>query len=143
MSQASRDTSLDYPQHITWELWKFTLLRVDPLGGQFYVDMLVIPEQNAISDYWKTTDEAEIGEFCALNPSLQLLGTVHTHPGFTARPSSVDLHQQFDIQLQQPSAIGIIVAPERRESPSYTITPYSMSKLRECATVGETVNGGC
>ena len=105
------------------------------VGGQFYVNTLVIPKQNARSDYWKTRDEAEIGEFCELNPTLQLLGTVHTHPGFTARPSSVDLHQQFDIQLQQPSAIGIIVAPERNESPSYTITPYGMSQLRECATV--------
>ena len=112
------------------------------MGGQFIVYRLVIPKQNARSDYWKTTDEAEIGEFCALNPTLQLLGTVHTHPGFTARPSSVDLHQQFDIQLQQPSAIGIFVAPERNESPSYTITPFGMSQLRECATVGETANGG-
>ena len=87
------------------------------------------------------TYEAEIGQFSATNPSFTLLGTIHTHQGFTARPSSVHLHQQFDIQLEQPSAIGIIVAPERNEIPSYTITPYGMSQLRDCA-VGETVDGG-
>ena len=111
------------------------------VDGQYIVDMLVIPKQIGRSDYWKTTHEAEIGQFSATNPTFTLLGTIHTHPGFTARPSSVDLHQQFDIQLQQPSAIGIIVAPERNESPSYTITPYGMSQLRECA-VGEIVDGG-
>ena len=73
------------------------------------------------------TYEAEIGQFSVTNPSFTLLGTIHTHQGFTARPSSVHLHQQFDIQLEQPSAIGIIVAPERNEIPSYTITPYGMS----------------
>ena len=112
------------------------------VDGQYIVDRLVIPKQIGRSDYWKTTHEAEIGEFCETNPSFNLIGTIHTHPGFTARPSSVDLHQQFDIQLQQPSAIGIIVAPERNESPSYTITPYGMTQLRECAAVGETVDGG-
>ena len=87
------------------------------------------------------TYEAEIGQFSATNPSFTLLGTIHTHQGFTARPSSVHLHQQSDIPLEQPSAIGIIVAPEINEIPSYTITPYGMRQLRYCA-VGETVDGG-
>ena len=96
------------------------------------VDKLLIPEQTGRADSWTATDEAEIGTYHALNPWVKLVGTIHTHPGFTTRPSSVDLHQQFEIQCEQPAAIGIIVAPERNESPSYTITPFGMTELREC-----------
>ena len=51
------------------------------------------------------------------HPNLKLFGTIHTHPGFSSKPSSVDLHQQHEIQQEQPGAIGIIVAPERNENP--------------------------
>ena len=44
------------------------------VDGQYIVDRLVIPKQVGRSDYWKTTHEAEIGQFSATNPSFTLLG---------------------------------------------------------------------
>ena len=48
--------------------------------------------------FWKTTDEAQLGTFSADNPALTLVGTIHTRPGFDSTPSSVDLHQAYDLQ---------------------------------------------
>ena len=117
------------------------LLFGELINNKYVVDVLVIPKQIGGPDYWKTADEAELGKFSADNPRLTMLGTIHTHPGFDARPSSVDLHQQYDIQLQQPSAISVIVAPERNQSPFYTITPFGMTALRDC-TADRTVDNG-
>ena len=58
----------------------------------FLVNVLVLPKQVGGSDFWKTTDEAQLGTFSADNPGLTLVGTIHTHPGFDSTPSSVDLH---------------------------------------------------
>ena len=110
-------------------------------NNQYVVDVLVIPKQVGGPDNWKTTDEVQLGNFSADNPRLILCGTIHTHPGFDARPSSVDLHQQYDLQVQQPSAIAVIIAPERDQSPFYTITPFGMSALRDC-TADRTENNG-
>ena len=104
--------------------------------GRLIVDKLVIPKQEARSDFWKTSDEAEIGEFSEANPNLVMYGTIHTHPGFTAKPSSVDLHQHHEIQREQASAIAIIVAPERNESPIYTISRFGMGELGKCKEKG-------
>ena len=65
-----------------------------------------------------------------------MIGTIHTHPGFSATPSSVDLHQMFEIQQDQQSAIGIIVAPERNEAPVYSITNVGMASLAKCDNRG-------
>jgi hypothetical protein len=51
------------------------------------------------------------------------------------------LHQAYDLQVQQPSAIAVIVAPERNQSPFYTITPFGMNVLRDC-TADRTVDNG-
>ena len=109
--------------------------------GDFLVNVLVLPKQAGGADFWKTTDEAQLGKFSADNPALTLVGTIHTHPGFDSTPSSVDLHQQYDLQVQQPSAIAVIVAPERNQSPFYTITTYGMNVLRDC-TADRTIDNG-
>ena len=107
----------------------------------FLVNVLVLPKQVGGSDFWKTTDEAQLGTFSADNPGLTLVGTIHTHPGFDSTPSSVDLHQQYELQAQQPSSIAVIVAPERNQSPFYTITPCGMTVLRDC-TADRTIDNG-
>ena len=110
--------------------------------GDFLVNVLVLPKQAGGADFWKTTDEAQLGKFSADNPALTLVGTIHTHPGFDSTPpSSVDLHQQYDLQVQQPSAIAVIVAPERNQSPFYTITTYGLNVLRDC-TADRTIDNG-
>ena len=40
----------------------------------------------------------------------QVCGWIHTHPGYDTHPSSVDLHQQYQLQNLRFSSIGIIVA---------------------------------
>ena len=66
--------------------------------ADFLVNVLVLPKQVGGPDFWKTTDEAQLGTFSADNPALTLVGTIHTRPGFDSTPSSVDLHQAYDLQ---------------------------------------------
>ena len=42
----------------------------------------------------------------------------------------------FEIQQDQQSAIGIIVAPERNEAPVYSITNVGMASLAKCDNRG-------
>ena len=53
---------------------------------------MLIPKQNGYPDYFETTDEYDIHNFCNSDPEMVLLGIIHTHPGFDAFLSSVDLH---------------------------------------------------
>ena len=117
------------------------LLFAELVNQEYIVNVLLIPKQEGVSDKWMTVDETEVGVFSEQNPNLHMMGTIHTHPGFDARPSSVDLHQHFKIQKDQQSSIAIIVAPERNQSPFYTITPFGMTELANC-TADPTLNNG-
>ena len=105
------------------------LLFAELVNQEYIVNVLLIPKQEGVADKWETVDETEVGVFSEQNTNLHMMGTIHTHPGFDARPSSVDLHQHFKIQKDQQSSIAIIVAPERNQSPFYTITPFGMTEL--------------
>ena len=93
---------------------------------------MLVPKQQGRSDYWSASNNAEVTAFHLQNPNLVWIGTIHTHPGFTATPSSIDLHQMFEIQRDQQSSIGIIVATERNEAPIYSITDVGMASLARC-----------
>ena len=102
----------------------------------YVVDKLVIPKQVGRDDYWNTTDETEIATFQLYNPSLILLRTIHTHPRWNSIPSSVDLHQQFDIQKDNKSAIGIILGAEEIDCPIISILQEGMEVLGACGQRG-------
>ena len=116
------------------------------LGGvledsvRFKVTKLIIPKQNCRSDYWEALCETEIQEFFTRN-DLLLLGCIHTHPPpWTSFLSSVDLHQLFDFQKDNPSAISIVVAPDHMPSHvpgyAYSLTDLGLTVLADCRRVG-------
>ena len=77
-------------------------------SSHFEITNLVIPKQIGRSDYWEAVDEAEIQEYFSSN-QLLLLGCIHTHPPpWTSFLSSVDLHQLFDFQKDNPSSVSIV-----------------------------------
>ena len=83
---------------------------------RFKITTLIIPKQKGISDYWEALDPVEIQAFFTTN-QLLLLGSIHTHPPpWTSYLSSVDLHQLFDFQKDNPSAVSIVVAPAHMPS---------------------------
>ena len=91
---------------------------------RFKVTTLVIPKQNGRSDYWEAIDEANIQSYFSKN-ELLLLGVIHTHPPpWTSFLSSVDLHQLFNFQKDNPSAVSIVIAPDHMPSdvPAYGYT---------------------
>ena len=63
---------------------------------------------------------------------LILLGFIHTHPTFSAFLSSIDLHMQYLIQKDLPSAIAIVVSPKDGTQPIFRITPEGMNVLKQC-----------
>ena len=54
-------------------------------GDTITIDKLLIPKQEGRGDFWKASDEAEIGSFSEAHPNLKLFGTIHTHPGFSSK----------------------------------------------------------
>ena len=77
------------------------------------------------------TDETKLGNLSVENPDLTQVRTIHTHSGFDSKPSSGDLHQQYDLQVEHPSDIAVIVA-QSDQSPLNTIEPFGMKALRDC-----------
>ena len=105
---------------------------------------MLIPKQEGGSDRWRTTDEHEVVQFKEANPSLHFVGTIHTHPWHhphTPVPSSVDLHQHHKIQVDQPSAIAIIVEPGNLQKTFHMITEFGMTDLASC-TADQNENDG-
>ena len=107
---------------------------------RFKVTTLVIPKQNGQSDYWEAEDEAGIQAFF-FNKELLLLGCIHTHPPpWTAFLSSIDLHQLFDFQKDNPSAVSVVVAPAHMPThvPAYafSLTDLGLTVLADCKRTG-------
>jgi proteasome lid subunit RPN8/RPN11 len=116
------------------------------LGGvledscRFKVTTLLIPKQTGRSDCWEAVDEARIQTYFE-NQGLLLLGCIHTHPPpWTSFLSSVDLHQLFDFQKENPSAISIVIAPAHMpdEVPAlgYSLTDLGLTVLADCRKRG-------
>ncbi|KAF3942133.1 hypothetical protein ABW19_dt0206300 [Dactylella cylindrospora] len=77
----------------------------------FFVNRLVIPEQEATSDTCGMTDEAGLFNYVE-NEDLMVLGWIHTHPTQTCFMSSVDLHTHCPYQMMLPESIAIVCAPQ-------------------------------
>ena len=92
------------------------------LEDKYIIDTLLIPKQNGYTDYFETTNEYEIQNFCNSDPDLLLLGIIHTHPGFDALLSSVDLHMLHRYTRENPSVISIVLAPEKNYFPAFYLT---------------------
>ena len=106
----------------------------------FKVTTLVIPRQNGRSDYWEAIDEVAIQTYFT-NHDLILLGCIHTHPPpWTSFLSSVDLHQLFDFQKENPSSISIVVAPAHMPTDvpafGYSLTDMGLTVLSDCRKKG-------
>lgn len=106
----------------------------------FKVTTLVIPKQNGRSDYWEAINEAEIQTYFS-NNGLLLLGCIHTHPPpWTSFLSSVDLHQLFDFQKDNPSAVSIVIAPAHMPTNipayGYSLTDMGLTVLADCRKKG-------
>ena len=118
------------------------------LGGvvedsvRFKVTTLIIPKQNGRSDYWEALDEPEIQSLFSSRGLLLLgLGCIHTHPPpWSSFLSSIDLHQLFDFQKDNPSAVSIVVAPAHMPTHlpayGYTLTDLGLTVLADCRKTG-------
>ena len=60
--------------------------------NHYVLDTLFLPTQVGYSDRFECTNNVQISDFFQEKPDLTLLGIIHTHPGFDAYLSSVDLH---------------------------------------------------
>ena len=98
----------------------------------YIIDTLLIPKQNGYSTYFETTDEYGIHNFCNSDPDLVLLGIIHTHPGFDAFLSSIDLHMLHRYTLENPSVISIVLAPEQNHFPIFSLTKTGVMCLNQC-----------
>ncbi|ANB11399.1 hypothetical protein AWJ20_4208 [Sugiyamaella lignohabitans] len=81
----------------------------------FFINYLVIPEQESTSDTCSTTNEESLFEFIDEN-ELFVLGWIHTHPTQTCFMSSIDLHTQNSYQIMLPEAVAIVCAPSQQPS---------------------------
>ena len=109
-------------------------------SSQFKVTTLLIPKQTGRSDCWEAIDEAAIQTYFE-NKGLLLLGCIHSHPPpWTSFLSSVDLHQLFDFQKENPSAISIVIAPEHMPTHvpalGYSLTDLGLTVLADCRKRG-------
>ena len=48
--------------------------------------------------------------------------------------SSVDLHQLYEVQRENPAAISLIISPKHRECPIYSLTHLGMSRISNCSS---------
>ena len=80
------------------------------LENRFIINTLLIPKQNGYDTYFETASEYEISNFFNSDPDLILLGIIHTHPGFDAFLSSIDLHMFHRYTLDNLSVISIVLA---------------------------------
>ena len=109
-------------------------------SSKFKITHLLIPKQNGRSDYWEAEDEADIQAFFSDN-ELLLLGCIHTHPPpWTSFLSSIDLHQLFDFQKDNPSSVSIVIAPAHMPphvpAYAYSLTDMGLTVLADCRKSG-------
>ena len=64
-----------------------------------------------------------------------MIGIIHTHPDFGPQPSSVDLHQLYEIQRENSAAISIIISPSQSQNLLVSLTPKGMDKIGNCTSL--------
>ena len=64
-----------------------------------------------------------------------MLGIVHTHPDFGPQPSSIDLHQLYEVQRENPAAISLKISPKQKQYPIYSLTHLGMSRIGNCTSL--------
>ncbi|KAF3906219.1 hypothetical protein ABW20_dc0101652 [Dactylellina cionopaga] len=80
-------------------------------NNAFFVNRLVIPQQEATSDTCNMMDESALFDYID-NEDLMVLGWIHTHPTQTCFMSSVDLHTHCGYQMMLRESIAIVCAPK-------------------------------
>ncbi|XP_006644471.1 AMSH-like ubiquitin thioesterase 2 [Oryza brachyantha] len=106
--------------------------------GTYYVNMLIIPKQEATPHSCQAVNEEEIHAILS-EQSLYPAGWIHTHPSQTCFLSSIDLHTQYSYQVMLPEAVAIVIAPTdpSRSCGIFRLTdPGGMGVLRECRESG-------
>ena len=71
---------------------------------------------------------------------LSYLGSIHTHPGFGAFLSSVDLHMAAQIQKDVPQSLAIVVSNRDGTNPIYRLTIDGMKEILNCEEDGKTIH---
>ena len=65
-----------------------------------------------------------------------MIGIIHTHPGFQAFMSSVDMHALFDVDSMNTipglPMISIVLAPEENHAPIFVLTEIGREILSRC-----------
>ena len=100
-------------------------------GEHFAVTDLLIPRQICFADRYDVHDEHQISDFFE-NRGKVLLGLIHTHPRMTSFLSSVDLHALNVYAVDNRSIISVVVSPEKRTSPAFSLTAKGIDVLRRC-----------
>ncbi|KAH3660252.1 hypothetical protein OGAPHI_007457 [Ogataea philodendri] len=77
----------------------------------FFINYLVIPEQDSTPNTCNTKNEEKLFDFID-NLDLFVLGWIHTHPTQSCFLSSVDLHTQNSYQIMLNEAIAIVCSPK-------------------------------
>ena len=65
---------------------------------------------------------------------LVLVGIIHTHPDFGPNPSTIDLHQLYEIQRDNSAAISIIVSPSKSDEICVSLTDKGMDRIGNCTS---------
>lgn len=85
------------------------------IKNAFFINNLVIPEQDNTSDTCMTKNEETLFEFIENeDPELFILGWIHTHPTQSCFMSSVDLHTQNSYQIMLNESISIVCAVDQK-----------------------------
>lgn len=81
-------------------------------NNAFFIQRLVIPEQDATSDSCSMKDEEGLFTYCDTE-DLMPLGWIHTHPTQSCFMSSIDVHTHAGYQWQLRESIAIVCAPSQ------------------------------
>ncbi|CAL4151064.1 unnamed protein product, partial [Meganyctiphanes norvegica] len=104
--------------------------------NRLLITHLLVPKQSGTSDSCTTHEEEQLFDYQD-RLDLITLGWIHTHPGFQAFLSSVDLHTHCSYQLMMPEAIAIVCAPKYDETGYFTLTPnHGLQYIANCRQAG-------
>jgi len=111
LNDASRDTTREHGGILTGEAYK------DP-GGQYFVlikDAIAATDSQGSSTHLQFRAESwkPVWDHLQLNPSVQILGWYHTHPGLGVFLSGTDLRTQR-LYFASPWNIAVVIDPIAR-----------------------------
>eukprot|EP01084_Bolivina_argentea_P057017 104242_1 len=104
----------------------------DATHNIYTITHVLLPKQNGHANAVFMLNEFEWSVICG-TLGLQIIGWIHTHPTQSCFMSSVDVHTQFNIQQQNNSAIGIVIAPTDTTK-TFRLTKFGMDVLSKCNT---------